>query len=130
LKEGIQLNSEEKIKMGERIRILREAVGFSREQLAEMLDISVIFMRSIECGQRGFSIETLQKLCVVLSTSADYILFGESERNDHRQEILSSINEIPEVYLSLLMDGINQFKKMIALIQNTEQSSKIKKRPE
>lgn len=44
--------------------------------LAELLDVSPVFLRSIEYGKRGMSIDTLAKLAAALQVSTDYILFG------------------------------------------------------
>lgn len=38
---------------GARIRALREAAGYSREQLSEMADISVKFLYEIESGKKA-----------------------------------------------------------------------------
>ena len=42
--------------MGERIRTRREELNLSREQLAELLDVSSKFISDIECGIRGVSL--------------------------------------------------------------------------
>ena len=68
----------DKLAIGERIRTIREKMGLSRDEFAEMMGVSTVFLRSIECGQRGMSIETLQKLCVLCNISSDHILFGTS----------------------------------------------------
>ena len=44
---------------GNRIRYLREKQHYTREQLAEMADISPKFLYEIESGQKGFSADTL-----------------------------------------------------------------------
>jgi len=62
---------------GNRIRYLREKQHYTREQLAEMADISPKFLYEIESGQKGFSADTLVRLSEALDTNAYYILFGE-----------------------------------------------------
>lgn len=47
---------------GNRIRALRENRGYTREQLAEMADISSKFLYEIEVGNKGFSARTLSLL--------------------------------------------------------------------
>ncbi|MCM1230859.1 MAG: helix-turn-helix transcriptional regulator [Ruminococcus flavefaciens] len=68
--------------MGRRIRRQREALGYTREQLAEKLDVSTKFCSDIELGVKGVSIQTLAKLTDLLNLSADYILFGEYAQGD------------------------------------------------
>ncbi|MCD8103622.1 MAG: helix-turn-helix domain-containing protein [Lachnospiraceae bacterium] len=65
-----------KIEIGQRIRHLREAQGYSREQLAEILNISPRFCYDIELGKKGMSMETLCNLSQALNVSTDYILLG------------------------------------------------------
>ena len=66
-------------KTGSRIRAQRELLGYTREQLAEKLDVSTKFCSDIELGVKGVSIQTLAKLSDLLNLPTDYILFGESE---------------------------------------------------
>lgn len=75
------------IEIGRRIRGCREALGYSREALAEKADLAASFIGTIELGAGSFTAETLIKLCRALNVSADYILFGEE-----KQTGLSAIN--------------------------------------
>lgn len=106
--------------MGERVRIARTSRGLSREKLSEMLGISALFLGYIECGQRGMSIETLQKLCNALNVSADYILFGTDNSKTDRELLIDSIAELEPQYISLAVEQINNLKKTIAIIRHTE----------
>ena len=65
--------------MGRRIRSKREYLGFSRENLAEALEVSPQFIADIEYGNKGVSIKRLYMLSQILQVSADYILAGERE---------------------------------------------------
>lgn len=86
-----------------RIRKAREAAGYTREQFAELLDVSVSYMAEVERGRTGVSVKMLIKICDVLGLSADYVLFGEG-RSEHelRSDRISRINSR---YLPLL-DGV------------------------
>ncbi len=64
---------------GNRIRALRDNRGYTREQLAEMADISSKFLYEIEVGNKGFSARTLSMLAEVLGSSCDYIIYGIAE---------------------------------------------------
>lgn len=63
---------------GMRIRILREKKGYSREQLAELCNISTKFLYEIENGKKGFSVQTLATLARYLETNCDYIVSGDN----------------------------------------------------
>ncbi|MBQ8209449.1 MAG: helix-turn-helix transcriptional regulator [Clostridia bacterium] len=109
-----------KLEMGERVRIARNSRGLSREALSEMLEISPLFLGYIECGQRGMSITTLQKLCKVLNVSADYILSGADNSKNDRELLLDAIEELEPKYIPIAIEQINNLKKTIAIIKHTE----------
>lgn len=75
--------------VGKRIREKRDTMGISREAFSETIGISSNFLAQIESGKKGMSTSTLYKVCVGLSSSADYILFGREKGND-----ISGITEI------------------------------------
>ena len=68
--------------IGNRIRLQREFLGYTRDYLAEQLSVSTNFCRDIEIGAKGMSIQTLAKLSHILKLSVDYILFGETDDKD------------------------------------------------
>lgn len=93
------------VKIGERIRQLREIQNFSRENFAEKVDISSKFLYEIETGKKGFSADTLCRISQALSVSCDYIMFGEEKESRRMQEMLS-IFEILEPYQINRMQSI------------------------
>ncbi len=97
--------------MGIRIRKQRELLGYTREQLAEKLDVSTKFCSDIELGVKGVSIQTLAKLTELLNLSADYILFGECIQGDSMElEMLSLLNQkCPEKHRNNLITIVNAF---------------------
>ncbi|WP_366916242.1 helix-turn-helix transcriptional regulator [uncultured Oscillibacter sp.] len=66
----------DKKKMGQRIRAAREARHWTREELAEKVELSVNTMAEIELGRNGTRLENFIRLCRLLDLSADYVLFG------------------------------------------------------
>ena len=68
--------------IGTRIRRQREFLGLTREQLAELVDVTPKFCSDIELGVKGMSVQTLCKLSEVLRLSTDYILYGDIEESD------------------------------------------------
>lgn len=86
--------------MHTRIRKAREDMGYTREQFAEKLDVSVSYMAELERGRTGISVKMLVKVCNVLGLSADYVLFGKERTEDELR--LDAIRRIDEKYLPLL----------------------------
>lgn len=75
-------------------------MGYTREQFAEKLDVSVSYMAEVERGRTGVSVKMLIKICDLLGLSADYILFG-TDRDDDTM-ILDKIHRIDDKYIPLL----------------------------
>lgn len=92
--------------IGKRIKILREAKGFTREELAEKAEISSKFLYEVEKGRKGLSADTLLKISRTLSCSCDYILTGEKfekEQNDQAIRLLNSFEERERNYAVRLL---------------------------
>ena len=83
-----------------RIRKAREDLGYTREKIAEKLDVSVSYLAELERGRTGISVKMLIKVCKVLGLSADYVLFGSERSEDSNR--LDAIHRIDEKYLPLL----------------------------
>lgn len=80
--------------IGARIRKQREYLRLTREELAELLDVTPKFCSDIELGVKGMSIQTLCKISDTLKISTDYILKGADNEAD--------ITEIAEIVRMLL----------------------------
>ena len=63
-------------KMGNRIRQVRKAKGWSQDELAKKCGISMSFLGHIERGTRIMSLETFMNICLALDTDADEMLWG------------------------------------------------------
>lgn len=69
--------------IGKRIQRLREKFGYSREELAEKLEITWQHLGNIERGTRGVSHVLLLRLRVIFQVTADYLICGEETENDY-----------------------------------------------
>lgn len=66
--------------VGFRIRKQREYLEQTREQFAELIDVTPKFISDIELGVKGMSVPTLCRISAALGLSLDYIMFGNSEK--------------------------------------------------
>lgn len=89
-----------------RIRRAREDLGYTREQFAEKLDVSVSYLAELERGRTGISVKMLVKVANVLGLSTDYILFGEERDAD--KLLLDRIHRIDSKYIPVLDSVITQ----------------------
>lgn len=79
-------NAQER-KAGKRIMQLRMEKRYTREQFADIVDISSKFLYEIENGKKGFSATTLLKLSKALNVSMEYIMTGEDYKKPEDDEI-------------------------------------------
>jgi transcriptional regulator with XRE-family HTH domain len=95
-------------KAGLRIRKLREINRYTREELAELAEISPKFLYEIETGQKGFSADTLYRISRALSVNCEYILSGECHK-DYDKEVLNAL----KLFNESQMIEITQLLKII-----------------
>lgn len=86
--------------MHTRIRKAREDAGYTRERFAELLDVSVSYLATVELGRTNVSLKTLRKICQVLGLSADYVLFGEERTEDGL--LMDKLRRLDGKYLPLV----------------------------
>ncbi|WP_270810000.1 helix-turn-helix domain-containing protein [Hungatella effluvii] len=102
--------------IGARIRKQREALGYNRENLAELADISNSFLADIERGERGFSVAYLGRLSRVLCLSADYILFGKEQAADI-SFVTDMLSGLDEKYFPQLEELLRAYLKTITVAE-------------
>ena len=87
--------------LGHNIRLYRETIGVSQEELAEKAGISPPFLGSIERGEKWLSHETLTRITAALKVQA-YDLFKP-------EHILSSdVNKLAKKLVSDIQSAVNQ----------------------
>ncbi|WP_147354221.1 helix-turn-helix domain-containing protein [Butyribacter intestini] len=87
--------------VGERIMLLRCDRGYTREQLAELADISDKFLYEIETGKKGFSATTLLNISKALEVSLDYIMTGKGSRK-YDEEIVATLEKFKPNTLEMI----------------------------
>ncbi|MBE5822167.1 MAG: helix-turn-helix transcriptional regulator [Clostridiales bacterium] len=63
------------------LRKIRKEKGYTQEDVALMSEISYGFYKGIETGKKGFSVETIYKLSIVLEVNLDF-LFGKTNKKE------------------------------------------------
>ena len=62
-----------KLLVGKRVRELRNSIGISQEELADLADLDRTYITSVECGKRNISIVNIEKLANAFNvTLADF----------------------------------------------------------
>lgn len=68
--------------IGKRIQNRRKQQGYTQEQLAEAMNVSIQMISNLERGNKAIRIDNLIKLSRILSISTDYILTGVQPSGD------------------------------------------------
>lgn len=82
---------------GERIRQLRMSREMTQEQLAIKLNIGDRYLRKIEMGEKGPSIDILVEISALFKVSLDYIIMGRQSQDDLKQQLYSVIQSLSKL---------------------------------
>lgn len=121
MKRGEHMTEHNAKEIGTRIRSQRETLGYSREKLAELSEISNSFLSDIERGERGFSVALLARISKVLGLSTDYILFGREQAAD-LSPITDMLSGLDEKYIPELQELLGAYLKTITIAEKHEQA--------
>lgn len=98
-------------KIGQLIRKYRKAHGWSQEQLAEKIGISVTHMSHIETGNTKLSLPVLVDLAKALDVQANDLLDEPSfERKDSYNDILEILDKCSAQQLRIITDVVKATK--------------------
>lgn len=93
--------------IGERIRKEREKSRLTRENLAEMLDLSPLYIGQLERGERQMSLDTLVKVSDHLHIPTDYLIYGSTpDLEKELSRISALLNRCSKNELSLIEEII------------------------
>lgn len=95
------------VEIGMRIKKQRQLLDYTREQLAELANITPRFCYDLELGNKKMSVDTLCSMRNALHVSADYLLFGESQEEGY-DNIIAMLKICPE-------EKLEQLEKIISL---------------
>ena len=99
------------IMIGNRIRTIRESLSLTREQFAELIDISSSFLSQIERGDKSMSIDTLMIISSKTGYSCDYILFGDSTHSNFVGKINRMVSNSSDDVAELMYNVIRPLAK-------------------
>lgn len=90
--------------VGNRIKAGREQMGLTRDEFAEMIDLSTSFFTQIERGEKLMSVQTLVKIAIKLSLSLDYLIWGDSSIDVNKDSLIDDINNASKKELKVIDD--------------------------
>ena len=92
---GERMNEADLTGIGKRIQLRRKQQGYTQEQLAEMMNVSIQMVSNLERGNKAIRIDNLINLSQILDISTDYILTGK-ETTDDIQTLTARIAQLSE----------------------------------
>lgn len=100
------MDSTDLIEIGKRIYNQRKKMGYTQEQLADMMNVSIQMISNLERGNKAIRIDNLIRLCNILNVSTDYILTGKENINDidSLADRLSKLRPKERKMIDLLID--------------------------
>jgi len=101
------------VRIGNQIRIAREAAGLTQDRFAELVSLATKNVSDIERGVVGVSIGSLIRICQTLSISSDSILFGEEIENDVHG-ISDRLSKLPSEQFEIAVDIMNKLFEAFA----------------
>lgn len=98
--------------IGQRIRKIRKAQGFSQETLAEQAGISVTHMSHIETGNTKLSLPVLVDLAEILDVRTDDLLYDGifAERSSTIDEIVQTLDTCTAQQLKIIKNILKTTK--------------------
>lgn len=79
------------MEIGKRITELRETAGWTTNRLANLCGLSQSFLRSVELGEKGISVENLQLIYNTLRISLRNFFDVPSEQDTEQDRLLRQI---------------------------------------
>lgn len=79
--------------LGQRIKIARIRKSYTQEYVANLVDITVTHFSNIETGRTKVGLAVVLKIAVILETSVDVLLLGDSPSFTYFQREFSSLIE-------------------------------------
>jgi transcriptional regulator with XRE-family HTH domain len=101
--------------LGKKIRLLRHQKGWSQEEVAKRLDISIPAFSKIETGITDINLSRLEQIAVLFEMSVVQLLtFNETEQD---QKIANELENVNKKLMDRETEVIDLQKKVIELFE-------------
>ena len=99
--------------VGKRMKTLRKQAGYTQEQIADALDVTVAFISNIENDRVKMNLRVLSYYAKLLNVSIDYLL-PESDENGEKDNVLNK--EILRLLEKFSTDDKEKFVKVLRIL--------------
>ena len=94
-------------KIGARIRIKRESLGMTQQELADMVNVTRNNISRYENGETEIGVITLNNIADALSVTVLWLLFGFDYENDIYNNLLKLTERNRQIVVDTIMAQIN-----------------------
>ena len=94
-------------KIGARIRIKRESLGMTQQELADMVNVTRNNISRYENGETEIGVITLNNIADALSVTVLWLLFGFDYENDIYNNLLKLTERDRQIVVDTIMAQIN-----------------------
>jgi len=106
--------------LGKKIRLLRHQKGWSQEDVAKKLDISIPAFSKIETGITDINLSRLEQIAVLFEmTVVQLLTFNDSEQD---QKFVNELETVNKKLLDRESEVIDLQKKVIELFEELRQA--------
>lgn len=99
------------MEIGKRIMELREAAGWTTNRLANLCGLSQSFLRSVELGEKGISVENLQLICDTLHITLRDFFDVPSVQDTEQERLLRQIAKLTDEQKLALISFLETMSK-------------------
>jgi len=105
------------VKIGVRIKMSREAAGYTQDKFAEMIQMGSKNLSDIERGIVGVSLSTIKRICIALKISSDLLIMDELEAQDSDKVsfLIERLKQLSPKQLDLAVDINNKLFEVMEL---------------
>lgn len=96
--------------LGKHIREERKKLGYTQEQLAELINISSAYLGQIERGERSITLDKLVPLSKQLNVSIDYLVSEHDPSTDYQ------INQFFSTLQSMNTKEIEMYHEIVRVL--------------
>ena len=105
--------------LGQNIKDMRKTLNMTQERLADIVDLSTVFISQIETGSGKPSLETIYKISLALNVPIDDLVKNTSE------ELTSDISEISSLLILRPKSEIQYVTAVVRTMLNNLKEGKI-----
>lgn len=109
-----------KKEIGKRIANIRNNMGMTKEQFANLIGLSGQYLGTVERGKNGLTCEKIKMICEKTGVSADYIIMGKNA-SSQQFDAMIALSDFSQEQIEIMFN----LMKKVALFLKTEGANEL-----